>query len=99
MAFPRNAFSEYLGYVTPEDKQRWMQQREEAEAAKAERRTGGVMDKVKKAMGPAMELAERGINAKMHAEYESENDRKNDKAKRITETKQYKITYDDEPQM
>lgn len=99
MPFPRNVFSDYLGYVTDEDKQRWAQQREEAEAAKSDRRTNGVMDKVKKAMGPAMELAERGINAKMHAEYESENDRKNDKAKRITETKQYKITYDDEPQM
>lgn len=54
--------AELFGYVTPEDKAKWEQDRE----ASKQSSPGTAKEMANKSMAPAMDMAKRGVQAQMH---------------------------------
>ena len=75
--FPNQSqISEMFGYVTAEDKSRWNSQKEASDRALDNSRSGlTAKGLASQAAAPAIGMAEKSINAQMHAEQMSERER------------------------
>lgn len=90
--FPNETqISEMFGYVTPEDKSRWSSQKEASDRALESSRSGlTARGLASQSATPAIGMAEKSINAQIHAEQMSERERQrrsNEEEVEVTETR------------